>query len=40
MTECILTGIICLCIGGSVGMVITALICANRRDDWKDEDTK
>lgn len=36
----IIVGLICLSVGACIGMVCTALLVANRRDDWKDEDTK
>ena len=35
-----IVGFICLNVGASLGMMITALVCANGKDDWKDEDTK
>lgn len=36
----IVVGIVCFILGSWVGMFITALLAANGRGDWKDEDTK
>lgn len=40
MTGYIIVGFVCLSIGACVGMILTALFCANGKDNWKDEDTK
>lgn len=40
MVGYIIVGFVCLSIGACMGMVCTALFCANRKDNWKDEDTK
>lgn len=40
MIGYIIVGFVCLSIGACMGMVCTALLCGNGKDNWRDEDTK